>query len=99
MLAGARATFGRACDGKPQVASTLLDIGGVDMYALFKWFSAHPYQIRPFPLNPEILPGLLRKMRKGPVFGMGAFPSMVEQAVCDGVVDFPRDLRPDLCHS
>ncbi len=90
VLAGARATFGRTCDGKPQVASTILDIGGVDMDELFKWFSAHPDQIRPFPLNPEILPGLLRKMRNGPVFGMGAFPSLVEQAVGDGV-DFPRD--------
>lgn len=90
VLAGAAASFGRAGDGKPQVASTIVDIGGIDMEALFAWFAAHPDQIRPFPLAPETLKTLLARMRQGPVFGMGAFPALVEQAVADGV-DFPRD--------
>lgn len=90
VLAGAKAVFGRRGDHRPQVASTIIDIGGVDMKVLLDWFAAHPDQIRPFPLPRATLRDLLARMRRGPVFGMGAFPDLVRQATAEGV-DFPRD--------
>ncbi len=89
VMAGAEYEFGRRKDGKPQVSSYTMDIGGIDMEELMGYFESHSDQIRQFEMDDETARSLISGMKHGPIFGMSAFSELVKQAVEDGV-EFPR---------
>lgn len=88
--AGASLRFGRDTDGKPQISSVVLRVGGVDMDAFCGYFQNHPDQLRPFPLTDAQQRFLVGSMREAPVFVMGAFPDLIAKAHADGL-SYPRD--------
>lgn len=89
--AGAQWHRGRQEDGKMQVASSTLLVGGINMREVLAYFDEHPDQLRPIPVPREELRALVKRMHTAPVFGMGAFPDLIAKAKKDGLTDYPRD--------
>lgn len=82
-LAGAQLTKGRATDGRVQVASWAFTVGQVDVPALIAYLQAHPGDARPFPECD--LGDWFERLPEREVFVLGAFRSLVERAVQDGL--------------
>ncbi len=89
--AGADYIRGRESDGKMQVASSTLFVSGVDMDELLAYFDEHPDELRPIPVPEDELRALVKRMHSVPVFGMGAFPTLIAKAKREGLTDYPRD--------
>ncbi len=92
-LAGAQLVRGRDTDHKVQVSSWTVTVGNVDFEKLLAYFSAHPREIRPFPLSDQALQALLRQMWTAEVFVMGSFYELISHARADGL-ELPRTRFP-----
>jgi len=82
-LAGAQLTKGRAADGRMQVASWAFTVGGVEVPALVSYLQEHPGDARPFPECD--LGDWFQRLPEREVFVLGAFRSLIRQAVQDGL--------------
>lgn len=87
--AGVPFDFGRSSDGQPQVSSSIIRVGNIDMDRFCAYFKDHPDQLRPFPLTREEQRRLVDGMRSAPIFVLGAFEQIISRAIADGV-DYPR---------
>ncbi len=85
VLAGAGYASGRARDGKRQVASHAMVFGGIDFGEMLAYFDANPDQIRPFPLAGDTLKRLVAQMHTAPLFILGAFSRIIEEARQAGI--------------
>jgi hypothetical protein len=82
-MAGARFARGREEDRRMQVASWAFTVGNVQFTELVDYLQSHPADARPFPDCD--LTGWLRELPEKEVFVLGAFASLVRQAVRDGL--------------
>ena len=83
-LAGARFSRGRDGDGRMQVASWAFTVGEVDFAQLVPYLQENPQEARPFPDCD--LGDWCRRLPEREVFVLGAFRSLVRQAVADGLL-------------
>jgi hypothetical protein len=74
---------GRPEDGKVQVASWTITVGGIDFAPLMEYFREVPSDIRPFPI--ENIEALLEQMETAEIFIMGAFRSLIKKATAQGM--------------
>ncbi len=89
VLAGADYVVGRRSDSQRQVSSNVIILGDIDYKEMLGYFEQNPDQIRPFPLEEATLHKLLEQMKTAPVFVLGAFTKIIEQARAEGV-DYQR---------
>lgn len=90
IFASASYHFGRESDQQPQVASTVVRFGGIDISALIGYFQENPGQMRPFHIEKPRLEQYLGTLPNAEIFVIGAFPELVLKAKEDGL-DYPRD--------
>ena len=92
-MAGAEMIRGRQRDGRVQVSSWTVTVGNVHFDRLLQYYAEHPREIRPFPLEDDVLDKLLAQMREADVFVMGSFYELIRRAKADGL-DLPRTYLP-----
>jgi len=90
ILAGVEGHYGREADGRPQVASAVVRIGGIDVGEMISYFTANPLQMRPFKIAPDVLEKYIARLPEAECFVLGAFPELLAKARAEGV-DYPRD--------
>ena len=90
ILAGVGGHYGRESDGRPQVASAVVRIGGIDVGEMIDYFRANPLQMRPFRIAPDVLERYVARLPEADCFVLGAFPELLARARTEGV-DYPRD--------
>ncbi len=90
LRAGCEVIFGRPDDHKVQVASTIFVIGNVDIEKMISYFEANPTQLRPHKLPPEELTFVIQALKTAPLFSLGAFKDLIQQATQNGS-RFPRE--------
>jgi hypothetical protein len=82
-MAGARFARGRASDHRVQVASWAFTVGNVNVRGLIDYLQSQPGDARPFP--DADLREWRERLPEREVFVLGAFASLVKQAVADGL--------------
>lgn len=85
LLAGCEAIMGRGSDNKCQIASNVIVYGDINYPEMLEYFRKNPDQVRPFALDDVTLKKLLKQMETAPIFVVGAFQKIIEQAKKDGV--------------
>lgn len=88
--AGVCMHLGRAGDHQPQVASSVIRFGPVQVEEIIAYFRRYPLQMRPFKIGQEQLQQHLDALAQKEIFVIGAFPELIAQAKEAGL-SFARD--------